>query len=470
VFYLLLAGAVIRLAVTRWNGVPADPRGPMASGTFGPSPPIDPGLDRTEALVAAFGALPPPPALVLPAAPAGMRWKAKGPTTIDVSDALNGEWDPETRPHLQGVIAFLETPALQAAMSRIASIEAGGWRPFGPQGRGLGAMGPVRQVTRLFVARARYHHAGLGDVDAALADLAAAYRLAGITFDSGEYIDVLTAMACAALTDGESRRLAGECSLTPAQAAGIIGAIQAFTPDLPEMWRIVTAAHLVPIERKLDLCWTDDGQGNGWLVLSHLDDMWAPNWAPRPRCGAWNLLSPLYNDRRTVAGKIARLGAIYERVGELAYAEALSTLEAAQARPAFNLADGPLALAAVLQQSRAYELVVRNAAWRRGTILAVGLSAYRHAHGGYPASLAPLLDGGYVASLPLDPYVDEPLRYRREDDRFVLYSVGPDGIDDGGRKHDVNASAGQIALDGDWVFPRPRRKPYCEPELEEVEP
>jgi hypothetical protein len=34
--------------------------------------------------------------------------------------------------------------------------------------------------------------------------------------------------------------------------------------------------------------------------------------------------------------------------------------------------------------------------------------------------------------VPMDPYSDEPLVYRRTDRGFTLYSVGPDFADDGG--------------------------------------
>ena len=46
-----------------------------------------------------------------------------------------------------------------------------------------------------------------------------------------------------------------------------------------------------------------------------------------------------------------------------------------------------------------------------------------------PADLAP----GRLAALPRDPFtLDKPLLSKRTDDRFLVYSVGPDGEDDGG--------------------------------------
>lgn len=65
------------------------------------------------------------------------------------------------------------------------------------------------------------------------------------------------------------------------------------------------------------------------------------------------------------------------------------------------------------------------------TETAVAVERFRSRHGAYPASLAELppdlRDG-----LPVDPWSGQPLCYRREGNRYMLYAVGPDGRDDGG--------------------------------------
>ncbi len=63
---------------------------------------------------------------------------------------------------------------------------------------------------------------------------------------------------------------------------------------------------------------------------------------------------------------------------------------------------------------------------------------YRAVHGRWPPSLD-ALDGGPF----IDPFACAPFRYRQTEDGFVLYSVGPDGDDDGGRSgasHPVSAT------------------------------
>jgi hypothetical protein len=62
---------------------------------------------------------------------------------------------------------------------------------------------------------------------------------------------------------------------------------------------------------------------------------------------------------------------------------------------------------------------------------ALALRAYQIEHGEYPASLAELrARGGWAISD--DPCSSKPFIYRRESKGYILYSVGPDGIDNGG--------------------------------------
>ncbi len=58
----------------------------------------------------------------------------------------------------------------------------------------------------------------------------------------------------------------------------------------------------------------------------------------------------------------------------------------------------------------------------------VGLAAERHRlkHGEWPADLAALVPD-FLASAPLDPYTDAPLKYKKTGNGIVVFSVSPDG-------------------------------------------
>ena len=67
--------------------------------------------------------------------------------------------------------------------------------------------------------------------------------------------------------------------------------------------------------------------------------------------------------------------------------------------------------------------------------LGFALAAYRADHGAYPARLADLARD-YVAKLPKDVFNDSELHYRLDGKGYLLYSVGANGKDDGGKSRE----------------------------------
>jgi hypothetical protein len=67
--------------------------------------------------------------------------------------------------------------------------------------------------------------------------------------------------------------------------------------------------------------------------------------------------------------------------------------------------------------------------------LAFALATYRADHGSFPAKLADLAPK-YVAEVPKDIFNGEEPRYKREAEGYLLYSVGVNGKDDGGKGYD----------------------------------
>jgi hypothetical protein len=94
------------------------------------------------------------------------------------------------------------------------------------------------------------------------------------------------------------------------------------------------------------------------------------------------------------------------------------------------------------------------------TRIAIALERYRLAHGEYPDSLSPLAPQ-FIVRLPHDIINGRPLHYRQTaDGRFLLYSLGWKGTDDGGRVLVYTNSTGSIQANrkqGDWVWRYPER-------------
>jgi hypothetical protein len=83
------------------------------------------------------------------------------------------------------------------------------------------------------------------------------------------------------------------------------------------------------------------------------------------------------------------------------------------------------------------------------------LERYRLAHGEYPERLDALAPE-FVSAPPHDVIGGEPYHYLRTKDNFVLYSVGWNEQDDGGRLGMKGRSSDLSA--GDWVWGIPTSK------------
>ena len=72
------------------------------------------------------------------------------------------------------------------------------------------------------------------------------------------------------------------------------------------------------------------------------------------------------------------------------------------------------------------------------TRTALAVERYRLAHNARPETLGMLVPT-YLDSVPTDPFDDKPIRYRRTEPGYIVYSVWRDGRDNGGvRRGDVS--------------------------------
>ncbi len=78
-------------------------------------------------------------------------------------------------------------------------------------------------------------------------------------------------------------------------------------------------------------------------------------------------------------------------------------------------------------------------------LLAFGLCAYRADNGEYPEKLEQLIPK-YAKSISDDFFSGIPVRYRSEKEGFVLYSIGQNGEDDGGRGYEGGTPYDDIVI------------------------
>jgi hypothetical protein len=99
-------------------------------------------------------------------------------------------------------------------------------------------------------------------------------------------------------------------------------------------------------------------------------------------------------------------------------------------------------------------------ACKRVVITAVALKRYQLKHGNWPETLANL-SPEFLPAVPLDPVDGKPLRYRRNDDgTYLLYSIGENGVDDGGDVTPLKTTYSTVQgwywqRACDWVWPQP---------------
>jgi hypothetical protein len=77
--------------------------------------------------------------------------------------------------------------------------------------------------------------------------------------------------------------------------------------------------------------------------------------------------------------------------------------------------------------------------------LALALGAYRSDRGRYPNGIQELAPK-YIAALPKDRFSDADYIYKIEGSGYLLYSVGPNGKDDGGRQSDEEPPGDDVAI------------------------
>jgi len=105
--------------------------------------------------------------------------------------------------------------------------------------------------------------------------------------------------------------------------------------------------------------------------------------------------------------------------------------------------------------SRAFALWHRSRALVRATRIAIAAERYRLKHGAWPARLEELVPEYLPSEAIVDPMSGKPFVYRREGDGIRVYSVGEDGVDDGGIMDREQARGARVAFDPGVFLPNP---------------
>ena len=94
--------------------------------------------------------------------------------------------------------------------------------------------------------------------------------------------------------------------------------------------------------------------------------------------------------------------------------------------------------------SAAVHIAAGDARWGIAR-LAVATARYRVAENQLPRSVDDLVPQ-WLPAVPLDPFDGKPLRMKRAEHEVILYSVGPDKVDDSGAMYDASERTGDITF------------------------
>jgi hypothetical protein len=219
--------------------------------------------------------------------------------------------------------------------------------------------------------------------------------------------------------------------------------------------------------------YTDDGQGDGRITAAGLD-LWeqvstnASSSQTKPN--GWSFesvtkraLAPasllVLATRKQLTDKADEL---FQRMEAVIKAEVRGDTNALEAQQVereigeLSVAYTPIKLLfPAISLARQATVRVQVSADSVQTALAV--IRYHRQHDRWPTSLDELV-GTFLERVPTDPFDGQPLRYRLQDDGFVIYSVGVNGVDDGGQ-------AVLLRPDGSFV-----EDPATEPEPDTLRP
>jgi hypothetical protein len=314
----------------------------------------------------------------------------------------------------------------------------------------LGLTIPSRGVVRALRARAMFR-LGEGKVEKAWQDLLACHRLARLLGQGPMLVDALVAIALEGiaihgdavlahegrLTAEQARRFADDCRQLPP-----LGRLAEKIDGAERLW-CLDGVQAAAKEGPSQLLTYPDGLGGNTSDWPRAADELARalvDWSEPMRMGnarydraAAALAEPTYQRRLAAVKDQQRdLKREYEEAKKMR-AVLQDGLVAGSLRPAMSRMMGQLLVSNLLPPILAAACAEDCHTVRQEmTPVLFALAAYRADHGSYPAELAALVPE-YLPDVPEDLFSGEPLRYRREEAGYLLYSVGPDGKDDGGR-------------------------------------
>ena len=392
--------------------------------------------------------------------PEDLKWAEEAERQFD--RAQKGPWSKEEYPVVVALLEKNEKP-LQILVDSVqrpryySPVVAPDDRSMAHMELGVGVT-EGRAVVRQLAARAmlRIHN---GETAAAWQDTLAGYRLARLYGQRPLLVDRLVAMAVEGNANAVAVALSQQESITAAQAREFQLQLRALLPMLPmkEVWNFgerafcldyvldiaVNKEHSVAFKYNewLSSIYNEEQKKEqkalkslagekdmDWDEALRLESTWLSRWGEAAE-------QPTLSKRLERAAKLDEEGAnAAQKVTEIVLSRRWwtidKTLPAVKAQRLVDILHGPGPFGITWKP-----MLVGEARCRMHSdlaLLAFALAGYRHDHHNYPKTLNELVPK-YIDAVPKDRFTDGDLHYKSEKGGYLLYSVGPNGKDDGGR-------------------------------------
>ncbi|MHC4474428.1 MAG: hypothetical protein ACYTEL_02205 [Planctomycetota bacterium] len=319
-------------------------------------------------------------------------------------------------------------------------------------------LAPIRNLTILMCWQAKLK-AYDADLEAAFADLLTCYRAGSNLKGPRMLIEQLVAIAIQALATRTGFLILANQKMQHEQ-------MEWFQDQTQKLLDQDTFVINYQTERFFALdflqrCYTDDGKGSGRMIPGRVTEYMQviDQYDPDGEVLAFGrslAMSLAGADRDSMLREFDRFYATgeqwalktpwqlrQENVDLEMGLDKWSRLKRARYWPVFALAPA---------MARIAELSYRCKTEIQTLIITLALLRFKQIHGLYPDALDQLLKTDLLETMPMDPYSDKPLVYRRIGDDFTLYSLGENFADDGAARYGDSWKWGDGRRKGDRVF------------------
>ena len=290
-----------------------------------------------------------------------------------------------------------------------------------------------RNLSRTLRWRARLH-AEHGRYEDAFNDVQSCYRFGRHLKGDGLFIEQLMACSIEIVATQTLRDIMSEHRIEAATLATLQKDYELMIAD--ENFVIGLAAEKLSLYDEIQRCFTADGPGGGHLYLKRIRDIAEPfDWGGADSWLVTNFVCVLFthpNKQQTLTAATK----FYDYIQEvtLKTPARIRTEQIDIDQELGRLTSGNVLFSIFLPSfERIIEYSYQNKADVQATLSIIAILRYKQDKGGYPEHLEQLIADAYLKELPMDPYNDEPLVYRRTGDNFILYSLGHNFKDDGGK-------------------------------------